>query len=179
VTTSYLLPCSCGQKVPVQPRQAGGVVRCSCGASLEVPTLLEMAALEGAEPEPGARRPPRPWGVRQGLALLGAVVFLGALVLAIFLLRAQPRSPVFDRPEMSPEAIRRQSRALTPLQSRRAWQTVRAQGPDGLMPAQEQRYADKLSRYQEELLRWRLSMGVVVIISLAALSLVVIPLLRK
>ena len=179
MTTSYLLPCSCGEKVPVEPRQAGEVVRCSCGASLEVPTLLEMAALERAEPEPGARRPSRPWGVRQGLALMGAVIFLGALVLVIFVSRTRPHPPGFDRPEMSPEAIRRQSRALTPFESRRAWQTLRAQGPDGLMPAQEQRYADKLGRYQEELLRWRLSMGVVLVIAVAGVSLAVIPLLRK
>ncbi len=179
MTTSYLLPCSCGRKVPVEPRQAGQVVRCSCGASLEVPTLLEMAALEGAEPEAGARRPPRPWGVRQGLALLGAVIFLGALVLVIFLLRAQPRPPFPDKAEMDPGAVRREAQRLTPLQSRRIWQSLRARGPDGRMPREEQYQTDKLGRYQEDLLRWRLSMGVVLTIAVAGLSLVVIPLLRK
>lgn len=177
--TSYLLPCSCGRKVPVEPRQAGQVVRCSCGASLEVPTLLEMAALEAAEPDPGTRRPPRPWGVRQALALLGAVIFLGTLVLVVFLLRAQPHPPFPDKAEMDPGAVHREARQLTPLQSRRIWQSLRARGPDGRMPQEEHYRTDKLGRYHEDLLRWRLSMGVVLTIAVAGLALVVIPLLRK
>ena len=146
---------------------------------MEVPTLLEMAALEGAEPEAGARRPPRPWGVRQGLALLGAVIFLGALVPVVFLFRAQPDPPFPDKAEMDPGAVRRDAQQLTPLQSRRIWQSLRARGPDGLMPQEEPYHADQFGRYQEDLLRWRLSMGVVLLIAVAGLALVAIPLLRK
>ncbi len=177
--TSYLLPCSCGQKVPVDLRQAGEVVECSCGTSLDVPTMLKMATLEPAQPAPGSPRPPKVWGVRQSLSLLGVVLFLTALGLAAFKLYDRPPHPVFDRPEMSPEAIRRQSRALTPFQSRQAWQTLRAQGPDGLTPAQEQRYADILDRYGEAVLRWRLWMGVALTFGVVGLGLVVVPRLIK
>ena len=177
MTTSYLLPCSCGQKVRVEPRQAGEVVTCSCGVSLEAPTMLQMAALEMADSEPESPRPPKVWGVRQSLSLLGAALFLTALGLAALNLYDRPPPPAFGRPGMPPEAIRRQSRSLTPFESRRAWQTLRAQGPDGLTPAQEQRYADILDRYGEALLRWRLWMGVVLIIAVVGGGLVVIPLL--
>ena len=55
----YLLPCSCGRKMPVEPRQAGQSVDCACGESLEIPTMLAMSALEPADsvaenPEPSA-----------------------------------------------------------------------------------------------------------------------------
>lgn len=179
MTTSYLLPCSCGQKVRVEPRQAGEVVRCSCGASLEAPTMLKMATLEPAQPEPGSRQPPQAWGVRQSLSLVGGVILLVSLGLAGFLFYDKPPPPISARSEMSAEAIRRQSRGLTPLQSRRAWQALRATGPDGRMPAQENVYAGILARHQEELLRWWLSMGVVVIIAVVGAALVVIPILTK
>ena len=69
----YLLPCSCGQEIPVEPRQAGQEIRCDCGASLEVPTMLGMAALEKAPSEPSHTPPSAPWGIRQGIVLLGTV----------------------------------------------------------------------------------------------------------
>ena len=50
--TRYLLPCSCGQKIAIEPRQAGQSIRCPCGNSVEAPTMLKMTALEPAEPEP-------------------------------------------------------------------------------------------------------------------------------
>ncbi len=177
MTRSHLLPCSCGQKVAVQPRQAGEVINCSCGASLQVPTMLEMAALERAQP--GPQRPVRPWGIRESLALLGAVLFVGALGLVIFLLLHQPPPPIPARAEMDPDTIRRQTRALTPLESRRVWQFLRAAGPDGRMSPEEHFYADILGRYRELLLRWWLSMGVAIAIAVAGLGLIVIPLLKR
>ena len=177
--TSYLLPCSCGQKVPVDLRQAGEVVECSCGRSLDVPTMLQMAALERAEPDPGMRRSPRPWGVRQSLSLLGAVIFLGALGAAVFLLSIRPSAPVSTKAEMDPEAIRRQTQTLTPLQSRWIWQSLQARGPDGRTPQEEARYDEILGRYREACLRWWLSMGVALTFGVVGLGLVVVPRLMK
>lgn len=52
MSVRYLLPCSCGQTVPVGASQAGGTVRCgACEASLEVPRLGELRDLPTAEPE--------------------------------------------------------------------------------------------------------------------------------
>ena len=41
----YLLPCSCGNSVPVESHQAGGSVNCTCGQSLNVPSLRDLREL--------------------------------------------------------------------------------------------------------------------------------------
>ena len=42
----YLLPCSCGKKVPVDAGQAGAQVSCECGQQLKVPTFRALKDLE-------------------------------------------------------------------------------------------------------------------------------------
>lgn len=170
MTISYLLPCSCGREIPVERRQAGQVVRCRCGASLNVPTMQEMAALKRAEPEPGPPRPSRPWGVGQSVALLGAVIFLVGAGLVIYLVVARPRPREFPPPP-SAEAIRRQTQALSPAKSLQAWRILQARSLQ-LPRAREQ-------EYQDELFVWGLWMGVVVIIALVGVGLVVTPLVMQ
>jgi hypothetical protein len=46
----YLLPCSCGKKVPVDAGQAGAKVACSCGQQLAVPTFRALRDLERVTP---------------------------------------------------------------------------------------------------------------------------------
>jgi hypothetical protein len=74
----YLLPCSCGRKVPVSTRHAGHTVRCQCGVELEVPTLRGLSELERAE---SVGRPTRgDWGNQHRLVfafVVGAVVCFG------------------------------------------------------------------------------------------------------
>ena len=45
MSQKYLLPCSCGQDVPVETSQAGGNLLCRCGLSVQVPTLLKIKKL--------------------------------------------------------------------------------------------------------------------------------------
>ncbi len=90
--TKYLLPCSCGQEIPVEAGQAGQTVRCHCGAELEVPTLLRMSSLKPAEPEPqSTQQPPGRWGARQRLVVVGALIVVPALALIAYLLMTRPR----------------------------------------------------------------------------------------
>ena len=42
----YKLPCSCGLFVPVEKNQAGREVKCSCGESLQVPSMSQIKNLE-------------------------------------------------------------------------------------------------------------------------------------
>lgn len=35
--TTYLLPCSCGREIPIEPRQAGETVSCECGRTSAAP----------------------------------------------------------------------------------------------------------------------------------------------
>ncbi len=46
----YLLPCSCGKKVPVDAGQAGAKVTCDCGQQLAVPTFRALKELEQEKP---------------------------------------------------------------------------------------------------------------------------------
>jgi len=42
----YLLPCPCGNKVPVDGGQAGAKISCTCGKQLTVPTFRALKELE-------------------------------------------------------------------------------------------------------------------------------------
>lgn len=86
---SYRLPCSCGRDITVQTSQAGQSVRCQCGAEQEVPTLMRMSSLPLAE-EPRPAPPPRRWGLRQRLILIGAIIALPSLALAAYLFWSLP-----------------------------------------------------------------------------------------
>ncbi len=70
----YRLPCACGQTVLVERSQAGLSVACSCGKSLEVPTIRGLAQLEAVQSAPDQRR----WTAQYGLLLIGALIALVA-----------------------------------------------------------------------------------------------------
>jgi hypothetical protein len=179
VAARYLLPCPCGRKVPVEPSQAGEAVRCDCGASLETPTLLGMTVLERADLEASPQRVSGPWGVRQTLAVVGAVILIGAVGLTVFLLTAAPSPPEFNRIPLTPQEIRQWAASLTPLTARRSWQFFRVSGPDGRTPIEEPIYDKKVARYRDRLLQWHLSIGVAVVVGLVGLGLIVVPLSLK
>jgi hypothetical protein len=81
VRAKYLLPCVCGQEIPVEATQAGQQVRCQCGVELEVPTLLNLTRLKSAAPPAAApRRTRSAWGHRQRVMLVGlAIMAVGTL----------------------------------------------------------------------------------------------------
>ncbi len=153
--TKYLLPCLCGEKITVEPRQAGQTVECRCGASLEVPTLREMTVLEPAVPEPATAVKTTAWGIHQGMALLGAAIAIAALTLAVVLVCNRPPAPPGDP---SAEFIRRQTQALTPLQVWRVWSSLRRVGLDPRRPRENPVMA-------EERFRYRLWLGAVLVIA--------------
>jgi hypothetical protein len=134
VSSKYLLPCVCGEQIPIEPREAGETVACRCGASLQAPTLREICALE---PAPEDLSPPpavAPWGWRQGLRLLGTVVLLSALGWAVWLFLNPPASrfDVFD-----PEMIRREANKMPPTVTWDNWEKAK----EGLDRRVDQKYA--------------------------------------
>jgi len=72
VATKYLLPCSCGQKIPVEKAQAGQTIRCLCGMTLDIPGMQALSRLEEAETTPPQFA--SPWGARQRILLIGSVL---------------------------------------------------------------------------------------------------------
>ena len=92
MSQKYLLPCSCGRKLPVDLAQTGHRVRCACGVELEVPTLLGLRRLPQAEVCDQAQGAPgRPWGASQRLVLGGTVLILLGLILATWFFVTRPR----------------------------------------------------------------------------------------
>ena len=76
---AYLLPCTCGNAIPVEIGQAGGQVTCTCGHAVDVPPLRQLRHL----PQQQATQPQvtgRSWGTRQGwitASFIVAAVLLG------------------------------------------------------------------------------------------------------
>jgi hypothetical protein len=74
----YLLPCSCGQTVPIEVSQAGSRVQCACGTALEVPAMRLIRQL----PEASATAAP-PTARRQSWSLTRRLFFALGLVIAV------------------------------------------------------------------------------------------------
>jgi len=99
--TKYLLPCSCGEKIPVDTSQAGGRVQCGCGEELSVPSMRGLRSLETAEvsePRAAAEAARPAWGPRQGLMLAGVLLVVLAIIPAGLLYRQMPEKLRFDVP---------------------------------------------------------------------------------
>jgi hypothetical protein len=72
----YLLPCSCGKNISVQPRMSGENVACDCGQRVEVPPLRELTRLPPAPNQIAVR--PASWDFRKGVVLFGLLLALVA-----------------------------------------------------------------------------------------------------
>ncbi len=83
----YLIPCpACGTRAPVEFGQAGQTVVCSCGHSIEVPSIRKLRQYESVAEEKATEST---WTKRKGVAFLGsAILAIAALVAAVlFFLR--------------------------------------------------------------------------------------------
>jgi len=118
----YLLPCSCGQQVRVEPAQAGGQIACQCGQSLTVPTLRALRMLDPAGPDAATSRqiPRGQWSRTQGalfsIGLAIAVISLAILAYTFFMfVQATPLTRDYT-PELS-ELSSQQVDQLTALET--------------------------------------------------------------
>ena len=113
---TYLLPCSCGRGIAVEPRQAGETVRCECGQALTVPTMREVQNLRPgpiADAMPAARE--GAWGKPQRFIATGLVVVLLAAIAAAILYNQFPTHFAGMR---SPEAERQFVKRLSTRQTK-------------------------------------------------------------
>ncbi len=104
MSSQYLLPCSCGRRLPVDLSQAGNLIRCECGEQQEVPTLLRLKQLEPAGSNQASRigSQESSWGTRHRIAFVGALACLAGLILAIGSFATRPR--IIDVAEYPPIA---------------------------------------------------------------------------
>lgn len=117
--TEYWLPCRCGRKVVIEPRQAGQRVACGCGRELDVPQLRKILRLERAirSSNTGARA----WGGGQRLLFSGGLLLFLATIAAAWLAWSWPARP----PSLS-ELMEKETLALNPLRSLELWEMLRA-----------------------------------------------------
>ena len=128
----YLLPCSCGNNVTIDPSQAGMAVSCQCGKSLEVPTLREIRQLEPAEDSGPARAMPTKDKKAGWSAWRGAIFSVGVTILLLSLCAvvwaAYARTPYLEM--QSPPSL-----AEVPVdESLLLWQDFRDNGLVGARP---------------------------------------------
>jgi hypothetical protein len=93
VRETYLLPCQCGQRIPVEATQSGQEVTCPCGRRLEVPTMRKLSTLERTRRPERTRPPSTSWGARQAVFLLGVIITLAGLAFAAYLYLKRPQIP--------------------------------------------------------------------------------------
>ena len=82
MTSQYLLPCECGEKVAVDTRQAGQSVSCpNCNRPNVVPTLRKLSQLESVADAKQVSGPRPSWTPLQGsLFVIGAMVLFFSLI---------------------------------------------------------------------------------------------------
>ena len=165
--TGFLLPCSCGAKIAVEPRQAGQTVRCDCGKSLTVPTMLEMAKLERAEAaeDRAQGKNPLDWGVPQILIVLGIVALLVAGAFAAIAVHLRPPPRIGDlNPETVQRGIRREVDRWPAFKVVLEYWNMKKQGLGrGLLAAED--------IYNRDLAIYRLWWGIAVAVGLSGVGL--------
>jgi hypothetical protein len=145
LSTKYLLPCQCGQRLAVEPRQAGETVVCACGRTLEVPTFLQLKQLEKVVAKAESRR--IVWSHGQRLIFVGTALILGWAIWADYLLYWKG-PPVNNLSGRSPEFIREAVQQMTPVQTWHQWFALRAQGIDPRLDWQRRDYLGKIAEYK-------------------------------
>lgn len=83
---SYLVPCpKCGTSLPVELGMSGETLRCTCGASVEVPplrVLRDMPRTDEVDEGPG-------WTWRHGVLVVGAMLAAFGISMVLYLVRNQ------------------------------------------------------------------------------------------
>ncbi len=133
MSATYLLPCTCGKQLPIERRQAGENVVCTCGATVQAPTLLRMSDLEVVPEEVDDRPAPSAWNWSHRLILAGAVLVFAAIVLGLLLQTARPIAPA---DVIDPEHIRATANSFSPVASWSTWEAMKV----GLDRRTDERY---------------------------------------
>jgi hypothetical protein len=147
MATLYLLKCSCGRSHRVQARQAGQSLDCSCGETIEVPTIrglqkLKQVGAVHSETSPG-------WGRREGLVFLGGIVCLAGIVASAVLQGRKARLleenavVPFEQYDGLEERIHAQAERLSPAEAWSAWRGLRHGVQRNLSPSERSYLLDR------------------------------------
>jgi hypothetical protein len=83
MNSHFLLPCECGQTIPIQLSQAGQSIQCGCGRTLSVPNMRGIRQLQTADAIPTKSPSTRTWNPTRGLIFgIGAIsILIGCIVI--------------------------------------------------------------------------------------------------
>ena len=133
----YLLPCSCGKKLPVAATQAGETIVCTCGNRITVPTLRGLRELKQETAASTAAAPPaRRWSAVQGymfsLGILTAIVG-GAIGAYQLFMTFQLKPHTVDQTAAANASMDADVDKMSPLETLEEWQhaTEHGLGNDG------------------------------------------------
>ena len=174
MNTMYLLPCSCGRKIPVQLRQAGETIACDCGTSLEVPPLTELKALQKLEAPAKPQIVKTAWTTGHRLTFFGGLVILAGIVMGGWLFWNRPIDPYAN---FTPEQMMQAASTRTPLQSLRLWQALVKGGLEHHKRWAEVVFSDIQAQYQ--VYWWVLGLVVGIGVALVAAGIIVLSLKKK
>jgi hypothetical protein len=108
-------------------RQAGEIIICTCGKSLEVPTLLKLKTYQRAEVLPPAKTPRKTWSAGHRLILLGAVIIIAAIAIGGWLFWERPADPFAN---LNAQQVKEALQTVSPSQSWRRWLYYEKAGPE-------------------------------------------------
>lgn len=174
----HLLSCSsCGRQLAVSRQKAGQTIPCPCGATLEIPTLLELSKLPVA-PEPAASdSPPNRWGLAERLVLSGSAVCLLSLAVIAVLLFSFPARPV--KPSLTPEQIRQRTAQFSAADCLVIWRELEAAGVKQLWIDDQLGYQERVIKYEESVLAHQMGIGLLAAFCAAGIGLVVAGLVTR
>jgi hypothetical protein len=114
----YLLSCTCGRQIAVEPGQAGESLVCDCGTTVVAPTLRQLRHLPEARDEGPAHAPS--WGLRQGaitISLIAAAICLALATASRLAERPVPEIDVKAHTQIVDQSVSN----MTPLAAWRLW----------------------------------------------------------
>jgi hypothetical protein len=116
--TKYALTCECGNVLPVEIGQAGEVVVCQCGATLDVPPLRKLRHLPVVTDT--VDRPAPTWNARHGIIATCLILATGLALWALWSRWTEPFVAPFD-PVVRQQLVDDSLDRMTPLQGWQVW----------------------------------------------------------
>lgn len=146
MATTYLLPCTCGEKLRIDASQAGLDVPCRCGKVVKAPTLRGLSQLERVEDATTAT-PAQEWGTRHRLVMIGSLIAACGLAIAgWYWWTTPPFDPVISIDPRFPKQVAAEVAAMPAEKLIEAWEKLANERLDRSEPADVVEYRRIVSR---------------------------------
>ncbi len=128
MSTRFLLPCSCGESIPVSRSQSGLEVTCpQCQQQQRIPRLADLQSLPQVREEPAEEHS---WGASQLVVFIGITICLFGAAMALWKWLSLGPSPMAEMERLYgplPED-------LPPAETLMLWEQINREGLDTRFP---------------------------------------------